>query len=74
MLARRGLVNTFSVFNSNLRPGLDRLYWRNRKSMIDAFIYFSLYFFTDIEGNASDTAVNWYDAFGQFITKVRMEN
>ena len=42
--------------------------------MIDAFINFSLYFSTDIEGNASDTSVNWYDEFDQFITAARMEN
>ena len=74
MLTSHGLVNTVSVFNSNLRPELDALHWRHRKTIIDFFTNFSLYFSTNIDGKASDNSVIWCDAFGQFITAARMEN
>jgi hypothetical protein len=73
MLTSHGLVNTVSLFNSNLRPELDALHRRHRKSMIDVFTKASLYLFTNIDGKASDTSVIWCD-HGQFITVTRMEN
>ena len=74
MLTSHGLVNTVSVFNSNLRPELDALHWRHRKTIIDFFTNFSLYFSSEIDGNAPNNAVIWYDEFGQFITAARIEN
>ena len=74
MLNSHRLVKTVSVFNSNLRLELDVLNWRHRKSMIHAFTNFSLYFSSEIDGNAPNNAVIWYDEFGQFITAARIEN